>query len=395
MELYEEMFQFSVDDCKEGNVEMKKQPLYEPLRFITQGPGVEDEAITGIEFLETIGVKEKISEEELVRFVLSPNFLDTEYRGKYTDINRVLIQNIEVLEMMMGVKKTDFAERKISPAAEWKDFFLMPIMMENWAKNKQVYKPDPDFAEALLRTEHLEFFRENIRALPCRSLYIDLTGCAGFGEIAGIFVTVLEYGNQLHIIEYLLGKDMVAYSFYGGGEYDENGILKIDPADFGEDMGYEVYCTRTTETRVYENTKDRMAITIFGMQMLNYLTVKKPDIQENPKTKSTYRPPRPGQPVKNKFSEVRVQDVGIRYGTAVRTMLKEEQQKIEKVGELEKPADAPNRKPRKSPVPHFRRAHWQVYWVGKGRKEREVKWLEPIFVGFGDTAKNVVIHMVK
>lgn len=76
-------------------------------------------------------------------------------------------------------------------------------------------------------------------------------------------------------------------------------------------------------------------------------------------------------------------------------MLKEEQQKIEKVGELEKPADAPNRKPRKSPVPHFRRAHWQVYWVGKGRKEREVKWLEPIFVGFGDTAKDVVIHMVK
>ena len=65
MELYEEMFQFSVDDCKEGNVEMKKHPLYEPLRFITQGPGVEDEAITGIEFLETIGVKEKISEEKV------------------------------------------------------------------------------------------------------------------------------------------------------------------------------------------------------------------------------------------------------------------------------------------------------------------------------------------
>lgn len=374
---------------------MKKQLLYEPLRFITQGPGFDNEAITGIEFLEALGVKEEISEEELVRFVLSPNFLNAEYRGKYTEINSVLIQNISVLEMMMGVKETAFEKLKISPTAEWKDFFLMPIMMECWAKNKQVYKPDPDFAEALLRTESLEFYLENIRALPCRSLYIDLTGCTGFGEIAGIFVTVLEYGNQLHIIEYLLGKDMVAYSFYGGGEYDENGILKIDPAEFGEDMGYEVYCTRTTETRIYENTKDRMAITIFGMQMLNYLTVKKPDIQENLKTKSTYRPPRPGQPVKNKFSEIRMQDVGVRYGTAVRTMLKEEQQKIIEADELEKPTCTSENKTRKSPAPHFRRAHWQVYWVGKGRKEREVKWIEPIFVGFGDTAKDVVVHIVK
>ena len=374
---------------------MKKQLMYEPLRFITQGPGFNGEYSLGIEFLEAAGVQEKFSEEELTSFLLSPDFMNPEYRGRYVSINRALSKHVSILEIMTGVKEKDFASRKISQAAEWKDFFLMPIMIERWAKNKQVYKPDPDFADALIRTDHLEFFRENIRTLPCRSLYIDLTGCSGFGEIAGIFVFVQEYGNQLHIIEYLLGKDMVAYSYYGGGEYDENGIVKIDPADFGESIGYEVYSTRIAEGRDYENTADKMDVTIFGMQLLNYLTVKKPDIQENPKTKSTYRPPQPGQPVKNKFSEIHMQDVGIRYGAAVRTLLKEEQNKtVENIDTVEITGN-PNRKPRKSPVPHFRRAHWQVYWVGKGRKEREVKWIEPVFVGFGDTAKNVVIHVVK
>lgn len=30
--------------------------------------------------------------------------------------------------------------------------------------------------------------------------------------------------------------------------------------------------------------------------------------------------------------------------------------------------------------PHWRRAHWQSYWVGKGRTELQLKWLEPILV---------------
>lgn len=90
-----------------------------------------------------------------------------------------------------------------------------------------------------------------------------------------------------------------------------------------------------------------------------------------------------------------MQDVGIRYGAAVRTLLEEGQKKTVEHKDTVEIAGNPNSRPRKSPVPHFRRAHWQIYWVGKGRKEREVKWIEPVFVGFGDTAKNVVIHVVK
>ena len=32
----------------------------------------------------------------------------------------------------------------------------------------------------------------------------------------------------------------------------------------------------------------------------------------------------------------------------------------------------------RSPKPHLRRAHWHLYWAGKGRAEPRVKWLPPI-----------------
>ena len=49
---------------------------------------------------------------------------------------------------------------------------------------------------------------------------------------------------------------------------------------------------------------------------------------------------------------------------------------------------------RRSPIPHFRCAHWHGFWVGKGRTEYAVKWMEPVYVG-GENTKDVVIHRVK
>ena len=48
---------------------------------------------------------------------------------------------------------------------------------------------------------------------------------------------------------------------------------------------------------------------------------------------------------------------------------------------------------RKSPRAHMRRAHWQRYRVGPGRKEIVLKWIEPVFVGSGEiTAVKHRVH---
>ena len=33
------------------------------------------------------------------------------------------------------------------------------------------------------------------------------------------------------------------------------------------------------------------------------------------------------------------------------------------------------------PAPHIRRAHYRLYWTGRGRGEPRIRWLHPILVG--------------
>ena len=44
----------------------------------------------------------------------------------------------------------------------------------------------------------------------------------------------------------------------------------------------------------------------------------------------------------------------------------------------------------RSPVTHVRRAHWQTFHVGEGRKKTRVKWLAPVVVNADGEQKNIV-----
>lgn len=72
-------------------------------------------------------------------------------------------------------------------------------------------------------------------------------------------------------------------------------------------------------------------------------------------------------------SEVNEVKVGYRYGAAIR-MWQEKQQKEGKESAVTGLTVAP----------HVRRAHYHLYWTGKGRKEPRVKWIAPILVGMKD-----------
>lgn len=130
-------------------------------------------------------------------------------------------------------------------------------------------------------------------------------------------------------------------------------------------------------------------MTILVLQLISYMKAAKPDIEPSPEMKSTYRP---RTEIKNRYSEIYKQDVGIRTGKTITDKIKKMNEAKEKE---EREAVSADRKP---PVPHFRKTHWHRYWTGKGRTVCELRWIEPVFVcGFysSDSSTDVIIHNVK
>jgi hypothetical protein len=121
---------------------------------------------------------------------------------------------------------------------------------------------------------------------------------------------------------------------------------------------------------------------------MQFIAIDASDVTENPITKQTYKQPKEGQKPKNKFSEIRMWDVGIRYGKAIHVAKQEYEKQIAR-------ENAENNKNRKPVRPHVRRAHWHKYKVGKGRQETKIVWLAPIYVCGSGKEIPVTIREVK
>ena len=119
---------------------------------------------------------------------------------------------------------------------------------------------------------------------------------------------------------------------------------------------------------------------LFLLQFLMYLSSKEADVIESSETIKTYKP---SSLVKNKYSEVRKWNVGCRYGEKIRSYQKNKMQQYEN-----------SESSQNGKRPHIRKAHWERYHVGEGRKDIITKWKEPVFVNgdFNDIVAN--IHVV-
>lgn len=341
---------------------------------------------------------DNMTKEKYEEFLLSEEFLDPDYKGEFKDLNNLFIDSTPTLLDRLHRTMKDVENGNINLRTEWKDLYLSPIIWERWSKNKQVFQPDPYFTEALLHTAELQVSKQQLMHLPCTTFYIDFENVPMFEPIIGMIVDVIVDDDCAIVTEYLLaeqyiGGKRVFFSFYTGGNFDENNMIKIDYSKLNLNKEYTVSTGKNPNGKL-DSVIDRTTVSIFGVQMLSYLSSKEPDVLENPITKNTYRP---SKTVKNKFSEIQKWDVGIRFGKTIQTKINEYQN--ENSNQNSKTGfHNDTTKSRKSPMPHFRCAHWQRYWVGKGRKECEVRWIEPVFVGWKtpeDEATNVIIHKVK
>lgn len=367
---------------------MKKQKTtYPPLDYVRAIASMPPDE-WGYGFLKThlggSGVVDGIDEKEFTHYLSDlGEFLLPTAPPHYRALNEFMFQVVDEI-LPRDVTKA-ILHGQADLRSELKDIFLAPELWMRWNKNKQVYRPDAEFASALLETEELQLTRDQLEHLPVNDFYIDLSDCGdAFAPVIGGLVSVELFPKSCAITIYLLTKQAdVTFSMYSGGEYDEKGMLSLSmPRMEREIRGNDTFEVYTPFGRLRSDASpavSRKRMSVFCIQILCYLTSKRPDIRESPLTRSTYRPAKTGQTMRQRWSEVEMHDVGVYYGTTIRTMRNKQETKPE--ANQEDTPDRQSRGERKSPRPHFRRAHWQHYWTGKGRTVCEVVWCAPSFVG--------------
>ena len=345
--------------------------------------------------------KEVKADDDFFDYVFSQDFFDPYYDGKYKVLNDYLLYNKELNRVMLkGVKFMDILQRK----TEWRDLFGEVYVLSEWSKSKIVYKIDNDFFHEIKNTGNLKFSRAMFKYLPVHTMYFDLSDVKGISTFKGAWVNIYqekEMDNFLFTIYMVTeGTDRedvmhAFFSYYCGFRFNDDQEAEIDlkEAVSGATETFHIndYRTFDEDGVIIRQSLDRSEdhrgeIIIAVMQILQFLHAQIEDISESSVTKATYRP---SATIKNKFSEVRMWDVGVRYGKAIR-FAKEQVEKETKLCENENNSEKKTRKPMR---PHIRSAHWQRYHVGEGRKDIKINWIPPTYVCGGKEIA-VTIHKV-
>lgn len=274
-------------------------------------------------------------------------------------------------EFYHNVFKTD-KERKDM----FDNFLDRFICLKSWESCKQVYKFQQEFFSILIETEVLEvssndWTRNVLQRLPYDTFYIDTEECilpltlkdednlTKTHNVNGVFVHVDKKKDYSNIFMYFC----------------------IDKSQ-GVSSNFILY--KNTIYDVGESIDSCGIVMQLHTKMLNcllYLCANNRELDESPITKKTYRPT---NHIRNRFSEIRQWDVGVRVGNTIGIQNKKE-------SEEQKERRAVTT--RHSPRPHMRKGHWKLYHVGEGRKETKMNWLLPTYVG-GNKPLPTVIHRV-
>lgn len=287
--------------------------------------------------------------------------------------------------------------------SDMKDLILYPTFMEIWSENKQVYKPDNEFLDALYKTENFNLCRDDLEHLPTNCFWLDLEEYNN--SFNGALVHVLVNSIECYLTIYCFSKQNSSfYSNYFCLGFSQDGTLNTKAlnqmiSNYSKEALTEIAFDPDTGEPIKRITTEEYTfkpsdICHLVMQILCYMTSKEPDIHESQKTKLSYRKPT-GEP-KNSFKEVQIHEVGVKYGRSIRAFAKQE---VKRLKETESTNDIDIKRlgyKRRSPRLHYRCAHWQRYRVGKGRTQIVTKWIEPVYVGIGSkSTTDVIIHKVK
>ena len=251
-------------------------------------------------------------------------------------------------------------DRIVTECASEVDTFAL---LQLWSKDKQVFRFDCDFLEALVDTKNISLTRDAYKHLPFKSFYVDLTASPDIcGKIAGdgFFVTtrlnddnwdihLCKITDKYFFTDVMRVPNLDTLARTSLDKYD------VSVLDLDEETSTITESFVTTDYSIYQT---------IVLQILTYLSSAEPEYNESEETKYTYRAP--SGPPKNKFSEIRKWEVGVRIGTRIRTFKQRAASSSGGQGGL-------GIKKR----PHVRRAHWRHIDVNG---EKRALWINVAYV---------------
>ena len=255
-------------------------------------------------------------------------------------------------------------------------YFLM-TMVVLWLQYKQIYKFDQDTLEMVTASEFKDLTYDELKALklPYDSFAIENTFKFETGsDRDGIFDTVLvnkqvigETGNVL----------LAVYPFYKDTNNTKTVRYDIILEKYIENDSILKWIERTRD----EDDKDDGRVLKEIINLILYIAQPKVDVIKK-KSEVKERKRADGDIPKSIYQVAYEENqVGLKLGRAIR----EHRQRI--IYESEGKCGKGHTK-----TPHIRCGHFHHYWVGKGRTELTVKFVEPTFVLGGN--KDVTLRKV-
>ena len=238
--------------------------------------------------------------------------------------------------------------------------YLCNYALLEYSENKQVYRFDKLFTDVLATCKlDIPMTGSLFKHLPYDVFFVHLEEQRDGKDLFGIFFKEKTF-NIIYIG--VFGENASVHHtvfpmFLGNDE-------RLQNIEEGLDKSFGTVKTHQEVKRI--------------LQAAVYLSAKNAVITENPKQKTIYRPPFDPKHPKNKYSEIRMWDCGVRF-------TKEQSKQIVADTKLVGPKTGRHQRP------HWRHAHYQHYWAGKGRKDLILKWKEPYLAG-GKGDLPVVVH---
>ena len=259
-----------------------------------------------------------------------------------------------------------------------------------WRLSKEVYVIDEDLKDLLFEQDgELDVPDEVLLQLPYPCFYVELPNTYYRADkIHGFFVT-LEYDvnngdKELKPVFLTDDGNIFSYSIHIGAKTIEESVDMLDKQALENTNGDKEL--KRLALRAMQDSAETKIFLKQILQVILYILAQNAEITPSPEQSFITKR---GKTVKDKYSEIRKWDVGIRVGAAIRQQKAKEQSRKKEYKESE----------HQSPRPHMRRGHWHHFWTGPKAQPEErkliLKWLSPMAIAANPEDMPITFHEVK
>ncbi len=284
---------------------------------------------------------------------------------------------------VQDLKKCEEVFRRLGPILEKQGYTeeveetqslaRITFTVNRWLKTKQCYSISEALAEDLFAMEELSFPLDAMH-LPFPCFYLDMEPFSGRYKdsrgmkLLGYYVLIDDVPYESPVVASCCS--VVTLLMQENGRYAWGG------AAFDYDPEYMELSLNDTVDKITAGLPENMQHIANALLFAAYLSSAQPEVAEDETQKRIYRPSE-----KHKYSSIRKWNVGVRY-------MAEKQGDTANTSTLDPVMQdtADRKQKRRSPRPHMRKAHWQTYRIGHGRKEKKVLWIPPVPVGMSGMA---------